>query len=243
MKPRHLQLALDEHLLSGAARADIEATVARTDPIFAMLMFEVGSHAGLTRAEALLRARCATLQFAAIQLADDQADGDLTYLAPTRAPTIQALLLTLAHRCGLQSQVPSAVLTELADDFVHVGTTHLWELAASAWTVEDARRAAEGLNGHQYRAYFRLMTHGTPREVHAAREGELFGQVLHVASDFASGDARWMRLDRANRYALALWAQEQAEELLALADVPTRIQLGRLRGLLEGALDGLRALE
>ena len=239
MRFRYLQSVLDTHVVSEDARAGIEAILARIDPVFFSFMLEVGSHAGLARAEALLRAQCATLQFGAIQLADDQADGELTYLQPQRAPTLQALLLTLANRCVLRSQVPPAVLGELADDFLCVGTTHLWELGASssAWTIEHARRAAEGLNGRQYRAYFRLMTHGTPRgEMDAAREGELFGRVLHVAGDFASADARWLRLDHADRRALALWAREQAEELLRFAEAPTRLQLGRLLGLLEGAL-------
>jgi hypothetical protein len=154
-----------------------------------------------------------------IQIADDLVDSELRTLPEPEktGPTVQSILLTAALHELLLSQVSRESIAHLCADLLVVGMAHLHEGRIKAWDHTVAARVAEGLNGAQYRAFFRVLFDGTSHHAIAANSGWLFGCVLHVAGDRVSRDQRWLALSRADQVHLLTWGQARLEELRALA--------------------------
>lgn len=197
------------------AGADLEATLLEVDPRFTKLLDALGREVGLGGAELERRVTAALFEFAAIQLADDLADGDCGYLRPAIevGPGAQWLLQHLFHAVLLETGVSREDLRAALADLLVVGSAQQDEVRGGPWTLERASTAATGLNGHQYAAYFRLLFAGTSRAPIAVPLGHAFGFAMHVVTDRVSRDARWMGLEARERGALrdeALAAVEKA---------------------------------
>lgn len=182
---------------------------------FPRLIRGLGANFGHVGDDRELREDGCIFEFAAIQMADDLADGDCKYLdRPERiGPGVQWLLQHLAYSCFLKSAAPRDELERAAHDFSMVGGAQQCEVRATAWTYRNAAAMAAGLNGRQYAAYFRILSAGTPHAVRAVRAGAEFGFALHVVTDRATRDRRWTSLSPRDRSRLAADARKAADSI------------------------------
>ena len=216
IRNRAARLALDL-LREGPGFEDVEATLRKVDPDFAAFYHALACDAGLEDDTAADRAAAALLQFASVQLADDLADGDCTYLpdAQRTGPGCAWLLHHLFFVAARRGGVPASALEEAARDLAAVGAAQQIEVRTSRWDLAGARAAAIGLNASQHRAYFRLVLAGSPLGSGAAEAGYDFGFALHVCGDRLKGDQRWSNLDEPARQELASDALGAAQRLTA----------------------------
>ena len=196
----------------------VRGALSASDTRIVDLLAAVGQGAGLTQDEAELRCAALLLQNASIQLADDLADGEATGLPQPHklGPALQSVMLVAAFELLLRSRVSRHVLQALCVDLLSVGAAHVAESLHDEWNHAHAVLAAEGLNGAQYRAVFRIVLDGTEYESVAAQAGWHFGCVLHVAGDRLSRDERWTRLAAPDQQTLLTWASSHLEQVRAL---------------------------
>jgi hypothetical protein len=187
--------------VSEEARRDLEGVLRCVDPGFPRLIFALAGDMGLVGEDRALREDAILLEFAAIQLADDLADGDCDYLhEPARTgPGAHWTLQHLFYECLLRSRVSRDAIEKASRDLVSVGSAQQCEVRTRQWTAEAAERAARGLNGSQYSAYFRLLFDGTSFSEMAAPWGQAFGFALHVVTDSAGGDRRFTEPESTER--------------------------------------------
>jgi hypothetical protein len=145
------------------------------------------------------------LMVCAIQLADDLADGECTYLeAPAlRGPGAQALLQVLALRCLLRGEVPPSVLAQALDDLAAVGCAQQREVSTARWDADAYLWLAREINGRQQAAYLALLLAGTSHEPRARELGLSFGTCSHVVGDARTQDKRWQSLSASDRKVVA----------------------------------------
>jgi hypothetical protein len=191
--------------LPAEAREDIEEALRAVDPGFPRLVDGLATDFGLRGNDSELRQDGCILEFAAIQVADDLADGDCNYLEdPARSgPGVHWLLQHLTYRCLLESRAPRVALKRAAHDLTLVGGAQQSEVRTGTWTYANAASMAQGLNGRQYSAYFRILSAGSRHMVRAARAGADFGFALHVVTDRATQDRRWNGTCRAQWHSIA----------------------------------------
>ena len=176
---------------------------------------EAGREAGLER-ELLLR-RAAGLFFCACaaNLTDDLADGECTYYAePQRvAPGVTLVLLGLSCSALARAQVPAPVLAEASELFAAAAGLQTLEVHTQAWTASVFQRVAEGIAGHQWALYLRVLWEGTALAERALAVGRALGVAAHVAEDIRSGDTRFHGMPEADRRTVVAWARAAAEDV------------------------------
>jgi hypothetical protein len=176
------------------------------------LLYEAGLEAGLER-EVLLR-RAAGLFFCACaaNLMDDLADGECTYYAqPHRvAPGVALVLLGLSCAALARARVPAPVLAEASGLLAAAAGLQTLEVHTQAWTASVFQRVAEGIAGHQWALYLRVLWEGTALAGRSA-VGHKLGVVAHVAEDIRSGDTRFHGMPEADRRTVVAWARTAAE--------------------------------
>jgi hypothetical protein len=200
------------------ASQDLEAALRCVDPAFPRFAEGLARDFGIEGEERALRVDALVFEFAAIQVADDLADGDCDYLpdADRTGPGAHWLLQQLFWLCVLSSKISRVDAELAARDLVSVGAAQQQEVRVREWDGALAEEAARHLNGKQHAAYFRLLASGTPFAQRAPTLGEAFGFVLHLVTDAAHCDKRWTSLDAESKKALA---QRAMGELAALHDV------------------------
>jgi hypothetical protein len=183
--------------LPSDAAHDLEAALRCVDPAFPRFVAELAKDFGVEGEDCAWRVDALLFEFAAIQVADDLADGDCDYLPdPERSgPGTHWLLQHLFWLCLLSSRVSRADAEGAARDFLVVGAAQQREVRVRRWHGALAEEAARNLNGKQHAAYFRLLASGTPHSERAPMLGEAFGFALHVVTDVAHCDDRWTSLD------------------------------------------------
>lgn len=222
---RNLALRLARAELGpGPALDDVTATLVAADQKFSAFYYDLGVDAGWGDDVAARRAATALLQFASVQLADDLADGECTYLrdagriGPGCAWVLHHLYAVSARAAGV-----SAEAFELAArDFAGVGAAQQVEVRTERWEFSAVRAAAIGLNALQHRAYFRLVLSGSRLQDCGPQWGWQFGFALHVCGDLVKGDRRCRDLDSAARRDLATEVLQAVEKLAASA-VPSLV--------------------
>lgn len=232
-------------LPEGCARADVAATLAVLDPGFAELMRSFAAVALVDRRELRTRCMAVLLQFAAVQLADDLADGDCHYLpdARRRGPGAQWLLQHLCTLALSATRIDRDSMKRAAECFARVGAAQQDEVHAATWDARRAEAAARGLNGEQYAAYLTWLWSGTDWQDRARPIGLDFGLCLHVATDRQSGDRRFMQLDAAERGNLLQLASEALSNLERALPGPVLLRLSPLRLALGAQSNGERSVE
>jgi hypothetical protein len=205
-----------DHLPEGPALSDVTATIRACDEKFAQFYYELAVDGGLSPQQLRRRTTPVMLQFAAVQLADDLADGDCSYL-PDPGRIGAGCQWTLHHLYAgalVEADLQSDTLSKIAAAFVMVGSAQQEEVRSQQWDLARARRAAIGLNGHQHEAYFTIVLAGTPHEG-LAPVGRDFGVALHMVGDRVSRDPRWQQLDPPARAALRDDARAAVERMRA----------------------------
>jgi hypothetical protein len=199
------------------AAGDLEAALRCVDPQFVRFVGDLADDFGLAGDDRAWRIDALIFQFAAIQVADDLADGECHYLpqAHRTGPGVHWLLQHLFSICVLSSDIARGDAALAARDFTLVGAAQQREVRVRRWDASLAEEAARGLNGKQHAAYFRLLASGTRFAGGAPALGEAFGFALHVVTDVAHKDARWASIDVEAKRALL---RQATASLMTLRD-------------------------
>lgn len=232
---RHaLRTVISGHGFSEEASEDVASVLATIEDSFFDLAFDLAAWRRSEIGSAILRAAAVGAYYASVQLADDLADGDVPMddRSARRAPGTQALLQTLAFVTALEAGAGRTCLQRALRLLLRTGSIHQWEIRRSRWDVDAFRRAAEGLNGAQYAAYFVLLLEGSPFAPRAEEIGTRFGHVLHVVGDIHTDDRRWSALDEEGRREVRAWARRELDDLFREELPPIRRHLGLFRAAL-----------
>lgn len=202
--------------VQGPACEDVVRTLAAVKERYLNFVAQVAECPELPATERRTRSVGLVLRYASVQLADDLADGDCTYLdAPQRqGPGTQWLLQNLSEAALNESRVSARARSLAIDDFVRTAEGQQREVRTSSWTFDTAQSAAEMLNGCQYRAYLILLLDGTRQEDWARNSGQDFGFALHVVGDLLHGDARFVELPPEDQEELLTRAQQRTRSIL-----------------------------
>ena len=197
--------------------ADLGASVAAIRPGVLDFCFALGREAGVPAAVAEARTVAIAYSVAAVNLADDLADGDCDYLAePFRSgPTTQYLLQCLFFEKVCALGTPAEVLAAVTRDFEQVAAWQHVEIVTKAWTGELARDVALGITARQVVAYLRIALFGRPPAEHAEALGLDVGLATHVALDAESSDSRFWSIAPRDRDELARSALDAIERAAA----------------------------
>lgn len=197
------------------ARTDLEATLRAIDPRFLGLIGDVLEGEAKPKL-AVPRGAAVVLQVASIQLADDLADQECSYLedAVRRGPGAQALLQLLAYQSMLKAELGEEALLRALSDLSMVGVAQQREVSRTDWDATSYLELAREINGHQHAAYLTILCcHSAERELRSM--GIAFGTCAHVVGDAFSWDARWRRLSEDARCDVARVALGECTALLA----------------------------
>lgn len=194
--------------LEPVAETDVLRALDRNANDTPPFLLSVALQAGVDPAAALTRAVAVYFHIAALQVADDIADGDCDYVTPAEsAGTIaQFMLQDLGFAVLLDAALPNAILREVVRDFALGASAQSLEVRTKRWTQAETRTTAERFGATHYAAYFRLVLHGSHLEADAARLGRALGIGAAIASDLESSDPRLMTLDAGERAELIAWA-------------------------------------
>ncbi len=198
--------------------ADLSSALRAVRPGLLDFVWLATREAGVSRSEAESRCVAVAYSAAAVNLADDLADGDCDYLdEPYKSgPTTQYLLQSLFFQKLCELGMPSVVISAVTRHFERAAAAQHVELTTTAWTTARARQVAEGITGHQLAAYLRVGLHGTPRSEQAEEVGVDVGFAAHVALDADSRDDRFWSLEPSERVTLANDAIDAIERAAAL---------------------------
>jgi hypothetical protein len=201
-----------------ATRSDLDAALRVLQP--GILDFTRGLAVEAGVAPAIVDARCIAIAYsaAAVNLADDLADGDCDYLAePYRSgPTTQYLLQSLFFQKLCELGIPLETLFAVTRDFEQVAALQHVELETGAWQLDVSWRVAEGITGRQLTAYLRIALLGDALAKRAEEIGLDVGTATHVAVDAETRDPRFTSLPETERRQLAARALEAADRACRL---------------------------
>lgn len=241
MKPRFIErdalASIARYVPPGPVMDELAAVVMNVDARFGEVMYGFAAVAVADARRRRHRTAATLLQFAAVQLADDLADGDCCYLPQPvrRGPGAQWLLQYLALRVARDAGVSAEVLSNSAAHFVRMGIAQQLEVRTTCWDLDTSALAASELNGEQYAAYLCWLWDGTDWEPAAAAVGRDFGFALHVVTDRRSGDRRFTDLDPAAREELIRRATAGYTRLCAKLPPPLSARLAWLGEALQPA--------
>jgi len=202
------------------ASLDVQARTDLIDAVFALdkaalqFFYDVAVDAGHTPDDIRRRVVAVTLEYAAVQVADDLADGEGSYIesfsraAPGVAWGLQHLFFLACARAGLSLDAitrASARLLRMLDGQQRDVRTTEWELRSA--------RAAARMNELQFSAYFDILLGGTRHAAEAVELGEKLGFALHVVGDSRSADPRIATLAGSERVELLEQALGVVSEL------------------------------
>ena len=183
------------------ARDDVRIALTRIPPESQSIFLWAAEDAHLTAGTALERLAAVWFLNAAVNLADDLADGDCDYLEPRVGPGVAFLLQALALLPLARSNLTAACWEDCSIALTRAAAGQSLEVRGLISDAEDYLRIADAIAGQQYAAYFRLLWDGSELETRAVRVGSLIGRVCIVLTDLDSMDGRLFRLttpERAN---------------------------------------------
>jgi len=183
---------------------------------------------------AMDRLSCLWVTAAAVNLADDLADGDCDYLEPRVAPGISYLLQSFADIFAARGEVSSAGLQAYSMAMARAAAGQSLEVRTSSWNAERYLAVAELIAGQQYAAYFRLLWDGTAGEKESAAIGLAVGTVGILLTDLHSADHRFISMPHVEQELVIARGREAVGSLV-------RYELPSLRRFAELAVTTLEA--
>ncbi|MGC4092936.1 MAG: hypothetical protein QM756_34635 [Polyangiaceae bacterium] len=180
-----------------------------------------------------LRLAAAWTLAAAVNLMDDLADGDCTYLPLSAAPSVVVLLLGLSTQLASEGGVGQLGLAASAEGLVRMAAGQSTEVRTSTWSEESYRVVADQIGGYQYFAYLSLVWEGTFLSS-AVRDVSLcVGRAGMVARDIRTGDRRFFTMSEPDRAGVVAWARDALQLLEARGLGSLRLLDGYARPVLE----------
>jgi hypothetical protein len=185
--------------LPAQAEADVQVALDRVQPQSQILLIQAAEDAGLPDAVAIERLCSLWMMSAAVNLADDLADGDCDYLPLPVAPGVSFLLQSLATALAARGEISATCLEECALGLTRAAAGQSLEVRPGGWEAGRYLRVAELIAGEQYGAHLRLLWEGTPWEKRAFAIGRDIGVVGIALTDVTSNDRRFRTMTRDDR--------------------------------------------
>jgi hypothetical protein len=197
------------------SRRELMAVLRAGRPGTLAFSYEAGIESGLDNSEVLARSAAIYLLACAVNLTDDLADGDCTYLegGVGSGVCVQAILLQLSFCVLLQAAVPTRVLVRMSHDLVAAAGAQLIEMKTRTWRASNFRAVANGIGGRLFSAYLRALWSGTRLAHRASRVGMNLGRAVVVWEDMSSRDNRFLSLPKADRREVVAWAVKAVRSL------------------------------
>ena len=171
----------------------------RVSPQSQVLLIEAAEDGRVPDRLAIDRLSALWVAAASVNLADDLADGDCSYLEPRVGPGVSFLLQALATTLAARGEVSVRGIEELGLALARAAAGQSLEVRTSQWSLAKYREVAELIAGEQYRGYLRLLWDGTPWEEKAAEIGRALGVVGIAVTDITSADRRFRSMPAADR--------------------------------------------
>jgi hypothetical protein len=203
----------------------------------AQMLYECGVVAGLPGELLLSRCTALYLLVSAVNLCDDQIDGDVDYLDPPGrlAPSSQALLLVLGFAELLGAGIPPETVARAQRAFARVAAFPNVEVRTLRWDLARYQLMAEETGGRQWATYLQLLWAGTSLEP-LAETFALNGAVAaYVGEDIRSADARLFSLPPQDLRTVLTWARTKLQRLAELNLRPGHILCEGILPLLDAA--------
>lgn len=181
------------------AERDVWAALQRVPADSQALFIWAAEDAALERGTALERLACLWLLNAAVNVADDLADGDCDYLDARVAPGVAFLLQALALLPAARGSLALRCFEDCSIALTRAAAGQSLEVRRRAWGAADYLLVADLIAGEQYAAYLRLLWDGTVLESRALEIGRLIGRVGIVVTDLRSRDVRLFDLPDVDR--------------------------------------------
>jgi hypothetical protein len=211
------------------AEEDILRALAEVSPQSQELFSWAAHDADLPLGRAIERLMTVLLLSAAVNLADDLADGDCDYLEPRVGPGILFLLSTLSTLPLMRSDLKIEDVSLVAIGLARAASGQSLEVRGHTRSALEYLQVADLIAGAQYCAYFRLIWAGTALEVHAERVGALLGRLAIIYTDLASHDPRLVELPPEDSHEVRRTAR------LSLADLRNYAHLSSVSRFIEVA--------
>lgn len=182
------------------AERDVEHALSRVPPESQFLFSWAVQDAGVPLGRASERLMSVFLFCAAVNLADDLADGDCDYLEPRTAPGVQFLLQALACLPLTRSDLTSAEMALISIALTRAASGQCLEVRGRTRSALEYLEVADLIAGAQYSAYFRILWGGTALFGEAERVGALIGRLALIYTDLASQDPRLLGLEPEEKF-------------------------------------------
>lgn len=210
---------LDALRIDGIAYDDAKRAIDQVTPKSMWLFIWAAEDAGVGGRVGLSRLASIWLANAAVNIADDIADGDHDYLPQRVAPGVSFLLLAAAGAVAADGDVSLAAVQRFLGALARAAAGQSTEVRTTRWLAADYQRVAGLIAGQQYVAYLRLLWEGTTLSHRAEDVGHRLGCLGLVATDAQSNDQRFRTLCPADRRQVLEWCQALTQ---SLAEMPLR---------------------
>jgi hypothetical protein len=197
------------------AEGDVIAAINQVPGQSQALLTECAADAVLPFELALVRLSCLWSWAAAVNLADDLADGDCDYLAGRVAPGVCFLLQSLAGSLAAQSELTLTCQRVALRALARAAAGQSLEVRAQAWNKELYLDVAGLIAGEQYSAYLQMLWDGTPLGASAAQCGRDLGCVGLTLTDVESSDGRFFSMSPRDRECVLAHHHEAIVRLMA----------------------------
>jgi hypothetical protein len=198
------------------AERDVEAALLRVTPTSQSLLIQAAEDGLVPERVAMDRLACLWVTAAAVNLADDLADGDCDYLEPRVAPGVSFLLQSLACVCAARGGVSALGMEEHAIALTRAAAGQSLEVRTARWDAVEYMRVAGLIAAEQYAAYFRLLWDGTQWQEYAFSVGRAIGTIGIVMTDLAADDRRFTSMPAADQQTVVAACHAQLQVLAAL---------------------------
>lgn len=205
---QHVLETLRNHDISGLAAIDVRLALERVSEESQRLFIWAAEDGGVQGLPGLSRLASIWLASAAVNLADDMADEECSYLEAPVAPGVVFLLLAAAGAVATEGRTSVQALRAFQSCLARAAAGQSREVRTTKWTAEGYREIAEQIGGEQFAAYFRLIWDGTSLTNQAEAIGRSIGCLGVVFTDIASRDRRYHSLPAEGRANINAWCEQ-----------------------------------
>lgn len=181
------------------AEGDVERALDKVTLSSQRLFCFAALDAELPAGTALERLTVVYLLSAAVNLADDCADGDCDYLEPPLAPGVLFLLQSLALLPLSRSDLSQDTLGAASVALARAAAGQSLEVRKKTRSAEEYLEVADLIAGEQVAAYLRILWDGTRLEARASSLGRTLGRAGLIFTDLESQDPRLLTVEAAEQ--------------------------------------------